>query len=101
MANQHVEINGQRLGVWFQHAQDNEDGRLDESLDEAIRLGQVKEHVIDGPIVVGATRCYLEDENRKVVAVGYAFCSWEDQFNKAKGRQISLSRAIEWAKRAE
>lgn len=42
----------------------------------------------------GTTCCYLEDEDNKVVARGYAQCSPSDQYNKSIGRAISLGRAL-------
>lgn len=46
------------------------------------------------PSICGVTRCTLIDKDAGVVSEGYSFCSDSDQFNKKKGRHISLGRAI-------
>lgn len=51
------------------------------------------------PVMRGVTRCTLLDDNNNASAEGYAFCSVRDNFNKKKGRQISLGRAIGALKR--
>ena|SRR3990167_1607950 len=44
---------------------------------------------------IGVTICSLEDSNRNVVSIGYAFCSQLDQFNKKTGRNKSLGKAVQ------
>ncbi len=55
----------------------------------------------DRPVPVGRywaqgnTTCYFRDENSKVpLLMGTAFCSVNDQFNKARGRKFALDRAL-------
>ena len=62
--------------------------------DKARVHGQVGTHALFSyPKVQAATQCMLEDDERNVVAEGWAFCSVQDQFSKAIGRQISEGRA--------
>jgi hypothetical protein len=44
----------------------------------------------------GKTVCYVEDIiNGELILDGEAYCSPNDIFDKARGRKVSLSRAIE------
>lgn len=105
MANQHVTIDGVKYGVWYMHCRRCDsiilDNRFDDTLDDALALGQIKEHKADpcAPYVTAITRCQLELEDRSVASTGYAFCSEDDNFSKSRGRNISLARAIQWLKR--
>lgn len=40
------------------------------------------------------TRCLIEDVGGKLLVRGVAFCRPGDQFSRAKGRQLSLARAL-------
>ena len=115
MANKTIVIDDKPLGVFFQHAHmgqlDDDVGmekydevrlRIENALNEAFKAGQIRAHSTMGLpdiSVEGVTVCFLEDEDRNIVSTGYAFCSVNDQFNKERGRNVSLSRAIEWVNR--
>jgi len=44
----------------------------------------------------GKTTCYIDDElSGEALREGVAFCSINDRFDKARGRKLSLTRAIE------
>lgn len=75
----------------------------------AFEAGQIKEHAWDGRLVQGAkhnvrstignmfngcTICYIEDENRNVVATGYSFCDYNDTFQRKEGRKWATKRAV-------
>jgi hypothetical protein len=62
--------------------------------DAAEALEQIKKHAHKRHrIITGVTVCILEDDEKRELGVGYAFCSFEDQFNKRRGRIISQLRA--------
>ena len=54
------------------------------------------------PLMTGCyTRAGISDSTGFIIREGRAFCNPSDQFNKAKGRKLSLARAIECLPRAE
>ena len=58
--------------------------------------GAVREHAKyhDIPIMRGVTVCTVENEDRTVLATGYAFCSETDPFSRRTGRLIAQNRAL-------
>lgn len=117
-----VKLNDVEYKLWFKHV--NLDGlireewrvaceRLDKLYLAAYNAGQVTIHAIadreglnssqrarlaqltpNSAGIHAATVCFIEDEDRNVVATGYSFCSASDQFNKKLGRQIAFNRAV-------
>lgn len=58
-----------------------------------------KKSLLELPDFKAVTVCYLrEDKERPIdtepVAIGFAYCSELDQFNRKVGRRISLTRAL-------
>ena len=102
-----VNFNGEELRTQFRHITPDRNKNFDEvvtqAFSDAFLSGQVNVHVRDKNVDVrniapyvfnAATVCYLEDENRQVKAIGYSFCSSNDQFSKDRGRKIALNRAL-------
>lgn len=100
------------MNVRFNHARRGRHrdfyGFLNDSLDVALADGSVHEYVCRDDWwvsfkkrtklnlmakVVAVTTCEIEDEDRNVLARGFAFCSYADQFSRPKGRAIAEGRA--------
>jgi len=74
-----------------------------DAMQYAIDHEQIKSYAKELPLPVprGLTICLLENENMEPVAIGYAFCSTQDNFCRKIGRQISLSRATKAVQRGD
>lgn len=80
------------------HVQQEAPGRhriINKHLEDALKSGQIAGHKADPflPSVRGVTVCILEDDDKNEIVRGYSFCSWQDRWNRAKGRLISEGRA--------
>jgi hypothetical protein len=45
--------------------------------------------------VVKFTECTIMDEDKKILYIDYATCHPNDNFDRSKGRKISLSRVLQ------
>jgi hypothetical protein len=69
------------LKFWFEHHPDNEGVLMNEFMDTPYK---------------GSTACYAEDiASGELILEGWAYCSLQDRFDKAKGRKVALSNAID------
>lgn len=109
-----INVDGKEYRLQFRHIHFGQDigveacaERLTDVFREAFKAGQVKLHAyyeehddeMFTPCIIaislnGATVCYVEDEDRNVLSTGYSFCSVNDQFDKKRGRQIAMGRAL-------
>lgn len=110
-----VEINGKSYRVWFKHINLINKNLSHDEIEKAkkdIRLffhtalvnGQTKVQMKEGQILDqvpsfnGCTVCSIEEsKDAPPFAMGYAFCSSKDQFNKSIGRKVSFNRALKQA----
>lgn len=72
---------------------------LMKAVEDAKELGQIEESEGRNDLFMcpAFTRCTIQIENEgwENVAVGYAFCSPNDQFSRRKGRLIAENRAFD------
>ena len=94
------------MKTWINHMRrgvhENFDVLLSGALSGAAEAGQIDDGNNRGPLdhsrINAFTVVIIEDENRRPISKGYAFCSNLDQFNRKRGRQIAQGRAVKMAR---